>query len=69
MLMPQSTVLFVTGRLAEKPLRRVVAGLAGSAGIVPEVAVLGISVAALMHVEFVRRTSTALSCRVGVRGT
>src|SRR5262249_60520078 len=48
-------VLCVTGRLAEPPLRRVVAELAGSAGIVPEVAVLGISVAALMHVDFVRR--------------
>jgi dihydropteroate synthase-like protein len=53
--MPQGTVLFVTGRLAERPLRRVVAGLAESTGIVPEVAVLGISVAALMHVEFVQR--------------
>ena len=48
-------VLFVTGRLAEQPLRRVVGELGGSAGILPEVAVLGISVAALMHVEFVRR--------------
>jgi dihydropteroate synthase-like protein len=53
--MPQATVLFVTGRLAEKPLRRVVERVAQPAGIVPEVAVLGISVAALMHVELVRR--------------
>jgi len=45
----------VTGRLGERPLRRVVAEMAGAADIVPEVAVLGISVAALMHVEFVRR--------------
>ncbi|MGE5194563.1 MAG: DUF6513 domain-containing protein, partial [Deltaproteobacteria bacterium] len=53
--MPPQTVLFVTGRLAERPLRRIVSEMAGSAGFVPEVAVLGISVAALMHVEFIRR--------------
>jgi dihydropteroate synthase-like protein len=53
--MPRPNVLFVTGRLAEQPLRRVVAILAEPAGIVPEVAVLGISVAALMHVDYVRR--------------
>jgi dihydropteroate synthase-like protein len=53
--MAPQTVLFVTGRLAEQPLRRIVSELAGPAGIVPEVAVLGISVAALMHVEFVRK--------------
>jgi dihydropteroate synthase-like protein len=53
--MPQPCVLFVTGRLAEQPLRRIVNEIAGSAGFVPEVAVLGISVAALMHVEFVLR--------------
>ena len=39
--MPPPSVLFVTGRLAEQQLRRVVGGLAGSAGLVPEVAVLG----------------------------
>lgn len=48
-------ILFVTGRLAERPLRRIVGEIAGTAGFVPEVAVLGISVAALMHVDFVRR--------------
>jgi dihydropteroate synthase len=53
--MPPPTVLFVTGRLAEQPLRRIVGVIADSAGIVPEVAVLGISVAALMHIDFVRR--------------
>jgi dihydropteroate synthase-like protein len=53
--MPQPCVLFVTGRLAEQPLRRIAGELANAAGILPEVAVLGISVAALMHVEFVRR--------------
>jgi dihydropteroate synthase-like protein len=53
--MPPQTVLFVTGRLAEQPLRRIVSEVAGTGGIVPEVAVLGISVAALMHVDFVRK--------------
>src|SRR5437588_2977643 len=53
--MPIPHILFVTGRLAEQPLKRTVAGLAPSADFVPEVAVLGISVAALMHVDFVRR--------------
>src|SRR5438045_823056 len=53
--MPPLRILFVTGRLAERPLRRVVGQIAGTAGFVPDVAVLGISVAALMHVDFVRR--------------
>jgi len=53
--MAPSRVLFVTGRLAEQPLRRVVAGLPNSAGIVPEVTILGVSVAALMHVDLLRR--------------
>ncbi|HLJ11156.1 MAG TPA: DUF6513 domain-containing protein [Planctomycetaceae bacterium] len=53
--MARPKVLFVTGRLAEPPLRRLVAELAGPAGFDPEISVLGISVAALMHVEFVRR--------------
>jgi dihydropteroate synthase-like protein len=48
-------ILFVTGRLAERPLRRIVASVAGSTGFTPEVTVLGISVAALMHVDFLRR--------------
>jgi dihydropteroate synthase-like protein len=53
--MPPLRILFVTGRLAEQPLRRLVGQIAATAGFVPEVAVLGISVAALMHVDFVRR--------------
>lgn len=56
--MPRPNVLFVTGRLAEQPLRRTVGELAGTVGFEPEVAVLGISVAALMHVEWVRRKLT-----------
>ena len=48
-------ILFVTGRLAERSLRRVVGEVAGTARFEPEVAVLGISVAALMSVAFVRR--------------
>ena len=47
-------ILFVTGRLAEPALRRCLAGLS-SPGIEPVVAVLGISVAALMHADWVRR--------------
>jgi dihydropteroate synthase-like protein len=48
-------VLFVTGKLAEPALRRVLAELAPRAGIGPEVAVLGISVAALMTTDWVAR--------------
>lgn len=55
--MTPERILFVTGRLAEPALRRTVAGL-GTAGIEPVVAVLGISVAALMHAEWVRRKLT-----------
>jgi dihydropteroate synthase len=46
-------VLFVTGRLAEPLLRETLAGL--TAAVEPEVAVLGISVAALMTTEWVAR--------------
>lgn len=53
--MPPLHILFVTGRLAERPLRKILGEFAGMVGFVPEVAVLGISVAALMHVDFVRR--------------
>ncbi len=48
-------VLFVTGRLAEPALRAVVETLAEKEKIKAEVAVLGISVAALMHVDWVAR--------------
>ncbi len=51
-------LLFVTGRLAEASLRRVVADLGGRLKCEVEVAVLGISVAALMHVEWVARKLT-----------
>jgi dihydropteroate synthase-like protein len=47
--------LFVTGRLAEFALRRVLEDLAPRAGIVAEVAVLPISVAALMTPRWVAR--------------
>lgn len=56
--MPEPHILFVTGRLAERPLRRIVTSLAASAGFIPEVAVLGISVAALMQIDFLRRKLT-----------
>src|SRR4051794_39415524 len=48
-------VLFVTGRLAEFALRQVLDDLAPAAGIAAEVAVLPISVAALMSPRWVAR--------------
>lgn len=51
-------VLFVTGRLAEPQVRRVVAETARRFEFSAQVQVLGISVAALMHVDWVRRKLT-----------
>src|SRR5439155_2457382 len=48
-------LLFVTGRLAEPSLRRVLAELAPRAGFEPVVAVLPISVAALLTTDWVAR--------------
>ena len=48
-------ILFVTGKLAEPSLRRVLADLAPQAGFEPEVAVLPITVAALMTTEWIGR--------------
>lgn len=48
-------ILFVTGRLAEFSLRRVLESLSEKARFDYEVEVLGISVAALMHVDWVKR--------------
>ncbi|MBI5759797.1 MAG: dihydropteroate synthase [Planctomycetales bacterium] len=53
--MPRERILFVTGRLAEFALRRVVEELSRHADFEYDVAVLGLSVAALMHVDLVRR--------------
>ncbi len=53
--MPRESILFVTGRLAETSLRTVTASLSERHGFDAQVAVLGISVAALMHVDWVRR--------------
>ena len=53
--MPAERILFVTGRLAEASLRELLATLAPKAGFEYDVAVLGISVAALMSVDFVAR--------------
>ena len=50
-----SRILFVTGRLAEFALGQVLADLAPRAGFVPEIAVLPISVAALMTPRWVSR--------------
>src|SRR5262249_28099001 len=51
-------VLFITGKLAEPALRRVLAEVAPRAGIEPEVAVLPISVAALLTTEWIARHLT-----------
>ena len=51
-------LLFVTGRLAEESLRQVLEGLGPRLGCETEVSVLGISVAALMHVDWVSRKLT-----------
>ncbi len=48
-------ILFVTGRLAEFSLRGVLQSLSQRVGFDYDVAVLGISVAALMHVDWVER--------------
>jgi len=48
-------ILFVTGKLAEPALRRVVAALGPQAGFDAEVAVLPISVAALLTTDWVAR--------------
>ncbi len=52
---PGNRILFVTGKLAEPALRRVLADLAPKAGIDPQVAVLPITVAALMTTDWVSR--------------
>ena len=48
-------ILFVTGKLAEPSLRRVLADLAPAVGFAPEVAVMPITVAALLTTEWVGR--------------
>ena len=53
--MSRERILFVTGRLAEPSLQDVLPPLATRIGFDYEIAVLGISVAALMHVDWVRR--------------
>ena len=53
--MPAERILFVTGRLAEASLRELLVTLAPQVGFDYDVAVLGISVAALMSVDFVAR--------------
>ena len=53
--MTRPHILFVTGRLAERPLRRMVESLAAEAGFVPEVVEVGVSVAALLQVDLLKR--------------
>jgi dihydropteroate synthase-like protein len=56
--MPPSRILFVTGKLAEPALRRVLAEVAPPAGIEPLVAVLPITVAALAPTPWIARHLT-----------
>jgi dihydropteroate synthase-like protein len=58
MTAPRPRILFVTGKLAEPSLRRVLAELAPQAGFEPVVAVLNITVAALMTTNWVARHLT-----------
>lgn len=53
--MPPERLLFLTGRLAEPSLRQVLQSLAPRVGFEYDVAVLGISVAALLRVDWIRR--------------
>lgn len=55
---PGERILFVTGRLAAASLERVLASLAQRSGFTYEIRVLGISVAALMHADWVARKLT-----------
>jgi dihydropteroate synthase-like protein len=56
--MPRETILFVTGRLAEPSLRDILPPLGERHGFDYQIAVLGITVAALMHADWVRRKLT-----------
>src|SRR5262249_30979114 len=56
--MTQPRVLFVTGKLAEPALRRVLAEIAPKAGFESEVVVLPISVAALLTTDWIARHLT-----------
>ena len=51
-------LLFVTGRLAEPALRRVLGEACGPLGVVPEIAVPGVQVAALMHTKLLANRLT-----------
>ncbi|MCA9097915.1 MAG: dihydropteroate synthase [Planctomycetaceae bacterium] len=53
-------ILFITGRLAEYSLRKVVAELSERVGFDYDVQVMGISVAALMHAEWLKRKLPAV---------
>lgn len=58
--MSNERILFITGRLAEFSLRRVLEFLSPRVGFAYDVEVLGISVAALMHVDWVLRKLPSL---------
>lgn len=59
--MPRPKLLFVTGRLAEPALRNALPLVASEASIEFDIEVLPISVAALMHTEWVARKLPAVS--------
>ena len=52
---PGQRVIFITGRLAEGIVRRVVDDVSKQMGFVADVHAVGISVAALLHVEWLKR--------------
>ncbi len=55
---PGEKVLFVTGRLAAEMTRRIVAEVSKNMGFTADVTIVGISVAALMHAEWLSRKLT-----------
>lgn len=59
---PGESVLFITGRLAEGITRRVVASVSEAMGFTASVHVVGISVAALMHADWLNRKLNQAPC-------
>ena len=62
--MPAEKILFVTGKLAADALRQVVVPLGEQIGFQPEIAVLNITVAALMHVDWIARKLPAVDSSI-----
>ena len=53
--MPGERILLITGRLAEPSLRRVVERMQAERGVSAEIEVLNITVAALLHADWIAR--------------